>query len=96
MRGWLSYINASKNLVRQVKGYAELQRLFRAYGQRPVLDFDGAALDEFEQLRRSRVRIGTMDLKIAAIALARDALLVSRNVSDFRHVPGLRVRDWSI
>jgi len=33
-----------------------------------------------------------MDLKIAAIALAHDARLFSRNLIDFRKVPGLRRR----
>lgn len=36
-----------------------------------------------------------MDLKIAAITLAQDALLVSRNLRDFSRVPDLRVEDWA-
>jgi tRNA(fMet)-specific endonuclease VapC len=35
-----------------------------------------------------------MDLKIAAIALVHDALLLSANLRDFRKVPGLRVESW--
>lgn len=35
-----------------------------------------------------------MDLKIAAICLAHDAMLLTRNLSDFRHIPGLRVENW--
>jgi tRNA(fMet)-specific endonuclease VapC len=35
------------------------------------------------------------DLKIAAIALANDAILLSRNLSDFAKVSGLRVEDWT-
>jgi tRNA(fMet)-specific endonuclease VapC len=37
-----------------------------------------------------------MDLKIAAIALATDATLLSRNLTDFGKVPGLRVEDWTL
>jgi tRNA(fMet)-specific endonuclease VapC len=37
-----------------------------------------------------------MDLRIAAIALAHDALLLSRNLKDFRKVPGLCVDDWIV
>jgi len=41
-----------------------------------------------------------MDLKIAAIALANNAKLLSRNLSDYlsdyRKVPGLQVEDWTL
>lgn len=53
------------------------------------------AAEQFHELRRARVRIGTMDLRIAAIALVNDATLLSRNLADFRRVPGLRVEDWT-
>jgi tRNA(fMet)-specific endonuclease VapC len=62
----------------------------------PLVDFDERAADEYERLRKARIRIGSMDLKIAAIALASDATLLSRNLSDFSKVPGLRVEDWSV
>src|SRR5712691_2460319 len=48
----------------------------------------------FERLRQQRVRIGTMDLKIAAIALGHNALVLSGNLRDFQQVPGLNVEDW--
>ncbi len=35
-----------------------------------------------------------MDLKIAAITLAHDALLLTRNIADFERVPGLRAENW--
>ena len=35
-----------------------------------------------------------MDLKIASIALSRDATLLSGNLRHFEQVPGLRVEDW--
>ena len=48
----------------------------------------------FENLKRQRLRCGTMDLKIAAICLVHDGLLLTRNLSDFAKVPGLRVENW--
>jgi tRNA(fMet)-specific endonuclease VapC len=52
------------------------------------------AADALGQFRARRIRIGTQDLKIAAIALANDALLLSANLRDFEQVPILRVEDW--
>lgn len=96
MRGWLAYIARAKSAGQQIQGYARLHSLLEDYTTRPVLDFDQRAAATFDRLLRGKVRVGTMDLKIAAIALARDALLLSRNLADFRKVPGLRVEDWSI
>ncbi len=39
-------------------------------------------------------KIGRADLLIAAITLAREATLVTRNVKHFRQVPGLKVENW--
>jgi tRNA(fMet)-specific endonuclease VapC len=35
-----------------------------------------------------------MDLQIASICIANDILLLTRNSSDFRDLPGLRVENW--
>ena len=41
-----------------------------------------------------RQQVGTQDLKIACNCLALDATLLTRNVADFKPVPGLRVENW--
>lgn len=42
-----------------------------------------------------KIRIGTMDLKIASIVKVQEATLFSMNPRDFRQVPGLKLEDWS-
>jgi tRNA(fMet)-specific endonuclease VapC len=37
-----------------------------------------------------------MDLKIAAITIVQGAMLLTRNLVDFRKVPGLKAEDWTI
>jgi predicted nucleic acid-binding protein len=54
-----------------------------------------AAATTIEQLIQHRIRIGTMDLKIAAIVLSRGATLLTCNQRDFGQVPGLRFEDWT-
>jgi len=95
MRGWLSWISQAKSLNQQVERYSMLKRMVVSFSQIELLDFDGTAASEFERLRKQHPRIGTMDLKIAAIAIANDATLLSRNLKDFGRVPGLKVEDWS-
>lgn len=48
-----------------------------------------------EELRAQGVRIGTLDLRIAATALVHDLTLVTRNTKDFARVPGVRLEDWA-
>ncbi len=49
----------------------------------------------FQQLKSNKIRIGSMDLKIASIAIANEAILVSRNLKDFEKVSDLTVQDWT-
>ncbi len=94
-RGWLSYIAKARSLEAQVVAYGYLQRHLQVFCAVPLLAFDLASAMQVEQLRKQHIRIGTMDLKIAGIALARNATLLSRNIADFQKIPGLRVEDWT-
>jgi tRNA(fMet)-specific endonuclease VapC len=95
MRGWLAVISRSRKVEQEIVAYRQLHMLFSFFADIPVLDFDAVAAARFVQLRRSRLRLGAMDLKVAAIALAHDALLLSRNLSDFQRIPELQVEDWT-
>lgn len=96
MRGWLARLARGTTLARQVADYGELRQLLRNYCRIAVVEFDERAAAEFERLRQLRIRIGTMDLKIAAIALANNATVVTRDSTDFGRAPGLRIEDWSV
>ncbi|WP_363318236.1 hypothetical protein [Nostoc sp. NMS4] len=45
---------------------------------------------------RQRIRIGTQDLRIPAITLSVNGILVTRNRKDFEKIPNLRLEDWTI
>lgn len=46
-------------------------------------------------LRTQDIRIGTQDLRIAAMAVVHDTTLVSRNARDVAQAPGLVIENWS-
>ena len=94
IRGWMAYIARAKSMAQQLEAYQRLRRHLENYRQVPVLDFDELAAEEFQRLRRAKIRVGTMDLRIAAIVLSHGATLLSRNIVDFGKVPGLKVEDW--
>jgi tRNA(fMet)-specific endonuclease VapC len=95
-RGWFAVIARYKDIRRHVKAYEELVELHRFLSGWTIVPFDDRAADNFELLRASAVRIGSMDLKIACIALVHGALLLSANLQDFQKVPALRVENWLI
>jgi len=94
VQGWMALINRKRAGREQVRAYARFQNCIEALAKLTILPFDESAARVFENLRRQRLRSGTMDLKIAAICLAHDGLLLTRNLSDFEKVPGLRVENW--
>lgn len=94
-RGWLAYLHRARRREHILKGYRDLENLVRFYQAYEVLPFDERAMDEFERLQQQRIRIGTNDLRIAAIAKANNVKLLSCNLRDFRQVPGLDVEDWT-
>lgn len=95
MRGWLAYVSKSTSADGVVKGYANLQSVISQFSQSQVASFDDAAADVFTDLKKQRIRIGTMDLRIASIAIASDFTLLTRNTVDFERVPNLRFEDWT-
>ena len=76
-------------------GYEMFQIIVADFARFRVLPFDRGALVKFEELRLVSRRIGTMDLRIASIALSHDMTVLTRNVRDFEQVPDLKFEDWT-
>lgn len=94
LRGWLAVINQAVALDRQVAAYNRLAGLFSFFSDWEIVGFNSAAAECYQRLRRQRIRAGTRDLRIAAIALANNALLLSADLTDFQRVPGLKIENW--
>ena len=94
MRGRLAGIRQQKTVFDEVSAYAQLAELIRFYRTWTILPFERASALHFDRLKKRKIRIGTMDLKIASIVLTLGATLLSANLRDFQQVPGLQVEDW--
>jgi len=98
MRGRLNRIRQASQSGKSeqiIFAYANLRKTVDFYRTRKLLDFDRAASTPYAELSRQKIRIGTQDLRIAAIALSVDGILVTRNWRDFQRVPGLLLEDWT-
>ena len=94
VRGWLAEISRHRDLHHQISPYAKLQRQIDLFADWIILPWDAEAADLFVKLRRQGLRSGSLDLKIACIALTHDATVLTRNATDFAQVPGLRIENW--
>lgn len=90
MRGWLGLIHRITEVPQQVRYYERLLDLVAFFAVWEVLPFDQPAATTFVRLRQQRVRIGTMDLKIAAVALEHKALCYQAIFAIFSKFPVFR------
>jgi len=94
MRGWLAAIAKEKKLLRQITAYRELTDLFDFFAKLNIISLSAEVVDLFNGFRKSGIKIGTMDLKMACIAMANNVLFLTANRRDFEKVPGLRFENW--
>src|SRR4051812_22245666 len=68
LRGWLAYLNrmSGKDANRVVVAYQRLHELVKDFQRRTVLDFDQQSFAQYCDLKDRKIRIGTMDLRIAS------------------------------
>jgi len=95
IRGWMAAISRSKSSSAHVSQYARLQAQLENYCNLVVLPYSPEAAQQFDLLRGRHRRLSSSDLKIAAIALVNDALLLSRNERDFGSIADLKMADWT-
>jgi tRNA(fMet)-specific endonuclease VapC len=96
MRGWLAAIRAATTPEARAIAYQRLRMAIGYFASFSLLDYTTPMDALVADLRKQSIRIGTQDLRIAAIALVHGVTLVTRNTVDFRQVPGLTIEDWSI
>ena len=88
------YYGAVKS-SRSAENIALLDGLFMNIESFP---FDDSSARRYAQIRavldRQGTPIGPHDLMIAAIALVRDAVVVTHNTKEFSRVEGLRIEEW--
>ena len=94
LAGRIAQIRSRRELHEQLVFYRRLQDHVDFFASWIVLSFDAEAADLVQSFRSQGIRIGSMDLKIAAITIVQDATLLTRNVVDFAKIPGLHFENW--
>lgn len=77
---------------------AHLKAVRDLYSGFTVLDFGLESSREAARIHRellsNGMKLGQMDVFLAATALCHDLILVTHNTRHFARVPGLRIEDW--
>ncbi|MBL8892514.1 MAG: type II toxin-antitoxin system VapC family toxin [Planctomycetaceae bacterium] len=94
--GWTAFVARAKDSAALVRGYQELEKVIDDFSKAQVLPFSTSAADVYDELRKQRVRVGSMDLRIGSIAISHQMTLLTRNVVDFERVPKLSFADWTV
>ncbi len=66
--GWQAYVNQSKTDEEIVHAYGELEFMWRFFRKMNVVSFTSEAQTRFVSLRKQKIRIPTLDLRIACVA----------------------------
>jgi len=83
-RGWLAEVQRARDIHQQIRPYDQLLCVVRYFQAWKIVRFGENAARRFQDLRTQRIRIGSMDLKIASIVLENSATLLSANARDFQ------------
>lgn len=95
LRGRLGQIKKAQTTEIRIKAYRELKKLLHFFANISILNFDQAASNHFEGYKKTKIRIGSQDLRIAAIAQATNSILVTRNYKDFKKIPNIMLENWA-
>jgi tRNA(fMet)-specific endonuclease VapC len=95
LTGWYSQIRRAKNNEQLLRAYSSLQQAVEFLARVRILPMDEEALEQFHAFRKGKQRMGSNDLKMAAIAKRHGVALVTRNMRDFKRLAGVKLEDWS-
>ncbi|MCC5638513.1 type II toxin-antitoxin system VapC family toxin [Nostoc sp. CHAB 5844] len=96
IKGRMNIISKASSSTELVFAYARLQDTLEDLNSINILEFSEDAGNIYSELVRQKIRVGTQDLRIAAITLSVNGILVTRNWKDFEKVPNLLLEDWTI
>lgn len=97
MRGRLNAIRklqSSKSASTLLDAYRAFQVSAVRCARYPILDYNQAADQLFQGWRKSKVRVGSQDMRIAAICKAHGIKLATGNRSDYQQLPNFDVEFW--
>ena len=96
LRGRLAQVAQAKDGLTLSLAYQRLIETVMLLSEFKILLYDQKSEEIYQNLKSQRLRVGTQDLRIGAIAIAHNAILLTRNLQDFEKIPRLVIENWSL
>ncbi len=96
LRGWYTVLRRAKRRDLLAAAYHRLATDVEFLADMMILPFTVPAILRYENLNALKLNIGKMDLRIAAVTLENNGILVTRNLRDFQRIPNLVVENWAV
>jgi tRNA(fMet)-specific endonuclease VapC len=96
LSGWFTMMRSAKTPQQVETAHNRLSEAIRSLSLWDIVPFTVNAVTRYQDLLRQRLNVGGNDLRIGSIALETGAIVVTRNLRDYRRIPKLRCEDWSV
>ncbi len=87
-------VETRKNRQEMVIAYQNLRVTVEDFKNYPIFDFTSDANHNYTELLQQKLKIGRQDLKIAAITISVNGILLTRNHKDFSQIPNLNLEKF--
>lgn len=94
LSGWYTALRKARRPDALAHAYGRLAQVVPFLARWSILPYTEAAMRRVEAWQKLRLGVEKMDLRIAAVALENDAVVVTRNLRDFNRIPGVVSEDW--
>src|SRR5690349_20362444 len=91
--GWYTVLRRANQPPDVARRYQELAGTVSFLGGWTILPYPEPAIAQCQQLIAMKLNVRKPDLRIAAITLESNAILVTRNIRDFSRVPNLVIEN---
>lgn len=94
--GWFALLRRTKTTEQEARVYSEISRSMQLFALIPVIPLSQASLQRFATLKTQKLNVGSMDLRIASLALEIGATVITRNRRDYERIPSVQQEDWTV
>ena len=95
LSGWYDILRKARTPQQMVDAYRRLEESVTVISEFRLLPVTESAWMRIRILQTQRLNVRPADLRIAALALEYNIILVTRNLRDFERVPGIHLENWA-